>query len=404
MAIKNPTRLIAVTVASLGLAVALTAQAVSSVSTRKAPSIAVSTFPANGLAREALAFQNFTLAVAEEAEPAAAASQVADQALLAVKSDPLAPKAYALIALAQGEAGAGGDLLEAASQLNRRDLNLQSQLLQKHLAAEDYERSINTLDQILRVHPEYASEFFPVLTSALNEPNTVPLFADILDGSSPWHRKFLNFSVRRGGSLTSLAELRPQISSADDIFDKQLIASLAAQGQADAAASIYQLVSVPEVRETASTSLDWVSEYPPFDWQLVDDAGFRSQPSRDGEELELFVRPGKGGLIAGRFLPAPAAPFALRIEHDIKPAHQQEDVSIQMTCTNDGQMVLDRTFEDGASVFQVPSLPADCQFVVLAINARAWTGRTALRGSIGRIAIVPSGETANGTAAATPAP
>ena len=390
MAIKSLPRLIAVSAVSLVLATALAAQAVSSVSTRKAPSIAVATFPANGLAREALAFQNFTLAVAEETEPAVAASQAVDQALLAVKSDPLAPKAYALIALAQGEEGAGNDLLEAASQLNRRDLNLQSQLLQKHLAAEDYEKSINTLDQILRVHPEYGAEFFPVLTSALNEPGTVPLFAEILDGSSLWHRRFLNFAVRRGGSLINLAALRPQISSADDLFDKQLIASLAAQGDAETAASIYQLVSPPQSQETSSGSLDWVSEYPPFDWQLVDEAGFRAQASRDGEELELFVRPGKGGLIAGRLMPVPSVPFALRIGHDIKPAHQQEDVNVQMTCTSNGQVVLDRTFEDGATVFQVPPLPADCQFAVLAINARAWTGRSALRGSIGQIAIVPA--------------
>ncbi len=395
MAIKNLPRLIAVSTAAVVLAVALGAQAVSSVSTRKQPALAVTTFPANGLAREALAFQNFSVAVAEQTDPTAAARQNVAEALLAIKSDPLAPKAIVVIALGEEDEGLQADILEAASKINRRDLNLQSQILRKHLAAQDYDRSINTLDQILRVHPEYSPEFFPVLGEALDQPETIPLFAEILDGSAAWHERFLNYTVRQRVALPSLAALRPLITSATVDFDKRLIAGLTGQGDSERAAAIYRLASGNEGRADLNEPLGWASEYPPFEWQFIDEAGFRAQPSRDGDELELFVRPGKGGLIAGRLLQAPDGPFAIRIEHDIKPIHQREDASLALTCTNGSAPVLTQTLEQPTDTFQVQALPQDCDYMVLAINARAWTGRSALRGSIKQISVVPGASTGN---------
>ena len=402
MAINSVPRLVAVSIGAIALAAALGAQAISSVSTRKMPALAVSTFPANGLAREALAFQMFSVAAADKEDPASAARDNAGQALRAIQSDPLAPKAYAVLAQASEDQSVRGDILEAASVVNRRDLNLQTLLLQKHVAAGDYTRTIDTLDQILRVHPEYSPEFFPVLADALTLEQTIPRFVEILDGSSPWHLKFLTYAVRQNAAIPNLAVLRPQISSADESFDRRLIISLAAQGDIESAAALYRTVADAAETSLPDGMLDWNTAYPPFDWRFVDQAGFRSQPSRDGEELELFVRPGKGGLVAGRLLSAPAAPFAIRIDRDIKPAHQREDANVRLTCTNNPQPVLERTFDTDTTVFQVPSLPADCQYVVLAINARAWTGRSALRGTIERIAIVPAGTAATAPSTSTP--
>ncbi len=395
MAIAKLPRLIAISIASLTLAAALGAQAISSVSTRKQPAVAVAAFPANGLGREALAFQNFSVAVAQETEPAAAAKANANEALQAIKTDPLAPKAYAILAVAQDDEGLRGEILDAAAQLNRRDLNLQSLVLKKHLDAQDYAKTIDTLDQILRVHPTYSPEFFPVLAEALADEETVPLFAEILDGSSDWHLRFLKFATRQRNARVNLALLRPQISSADLDFDKRLVVGLAAQGEIAAASSVYELATGNGQQAMQSGPLDWSGEFPPFEWQFVDEAGFRAQPSRDGEELELFVRPGKGGLIAGRLLQAPDGPFAIWIDHDIKPAHQREDASLVLTCTNGTAPVLTQTLERPTGTFQVQALPQDCDYMVLAINARAWTGRSALRGSIKQISVLPGASTGN---------
>jgi|GEM_PF-616100 len=395
MAIANPPRLIAISIASLTLAAALGAQAVSSVLTRKQPALAVAAFPANGLAREALAFQNFSVAVAQEAEPAVAAAANADQALLGIKTDPLAPKAYAILASASEDEGVRSEILDAASQLNRRDLNLQSLVLKKHLDAQDYAKTIDTLDQILRVHPSYSPEFFPVLAGALANQETVPLFADILDGSSAWHLRFLKFATRQRNALASLALLRPQISSADTDFDKRLVAALAAQGDIQGAASVYELSAPADKPGLPKGQLDWSGEFPPFDWQFVDESGFRAQPSRDGDELELFVRPGKGGVIAARLLQAPDGPFAIRIKHDIKPAHLREDASLVLSCTNGAAPILTQTLDAEANTFQVPALPQDCEYVILAINARAWTGRSALHGTIKQISVLTGASAGN---------
>jgi len=395
MAIANLPRLIAISIASVTLAAALGAQAVSSVSTRKQPAQAVVAFPANGLAREALAFQNFSIAVAQETEPAVAAKANADQALQAINTDPLAPKAYAILAVANDDEGIRGEILEAAAQLNRRDLNLQGLVLEKHLGAQDYERTIDTLDQILRVHPSYSPEFFPVLAGALANQETVPLFADILDGSAVWHLRFLKFATRQRKALASLALLRPQISSADTDFDKRLVAALATQGDIQGAASVYDLAAGADKRGLTTGRLDWSDDFPPFDWQFVDEAGFRAQPSRDGNEMELFVRPGKGGLIAARLLQAPDGPFAIQIEHDIKPAHLREDASLVLSCTNGAGPVLTQTLDVQTNTFQVPALAQDCEYIALAIKARAWTGRSALRGTIKQISVLTGASAAN---------
>jgi hypothetical protein len=407
-------RLIAASVFGVGLSALLAAQAVSSTSTKSAPELAVAAFPANGLAHETLAASIFAGSVSKataaaneggEANPAlpatagaaapisndisqAAARLAAGSALQAVRLDPLSPRAHAFLALGQAESGNRDAILEAANALNRRDLTLQSLQLQKHIGAADYSKTITTLDQLLRVHPEYSSEFFPVLVTALANEDTIPLFAQMLDGSAPWHQKFLTFAVRDRSALSNLASLRPDISSADYDFDRRLIIYLVDQGDVETAASIYGLVSGSESRDSQTDGLlDWKAEYPPFEWRFIDQPGFRAQASRAGDEIELFVRPGKGGLIAGRLLPAPTAPFSVRIEHDVRPASMREDVGVQLICSDSAQIVLNKKLGGESSVFPVAALPDGCDYVALSITARAWTGRSALRGTIQQISI-----------------
>ncbi len=430
------TRLIIASLTGIALAVALALQAISSTSTRSAPDVAVAAFPANGMAHEALAGAIFTAssqaAVAqliEEAEqdtgsgsdaagegaapssqpgqtsasPASsvrlpeearqeAAQLAADSALKAARADPLVPRAHAILGMRLPASRERSQILELASQLNRRDLTLQSLVLQEHIAAGDYPSTINTLDQILRVHPEYDAEFFPVLVTALAEQETIPLFADMLDGSAPWHAKFLNFAVRERSTLLNLAQLRPQIDAAESDFDRRLIVYLANRGNVEEAASLYRMISdqapgAGALSGEALGTLDWTAQYPPFEWRFIDQPGFRAQSSRNGDELELFVRPGKGGLIAARMLPVPGRGFDVEVDHDIRPANLREDVGVQLTCSGNAEVVLNERLDSQLSTFAVERLPSNCGYMLLSITARAWTGRSALRGSIRRIRI-----------------
>ena len=385
MTVKNWPRLIIVSILSFGLALGLGAQALSSVSTRKAPETAAALFPANGLAVERLAFETFAAGVTEPEDATAAARAASEIALSAVRKDPLVPQAHAILALAANDAAARRAILDAASQLNRRNISLQGLVLQEHLAAEDAPQTIETLNQILRVHPEYSREFFPVLNGALEEEDTLELFAEMLDNSSPWHARFLNFAVGQRGSLQNLALLRPQIEIENEVFDRRLIAGLAGSGDVAAAEALYRDVTGAAAGLRSQGVIDWRSDFPPFDWRLVDETGFRAQKSLNGQELELSVRPGKGGVIAARLLAAPAGPFEVRIGHRIAPADQLRDVRLQLICAGTTTPFFDERFSRQGDGFKVQSLPEDCAYLVLAINARAWSGRSALSGNVEQI-------------------
>lgn len=361
------------------------AQATSSALTRSAPQQAVSFMPMNGQARERLAFAEFAAGVTEPEDAPASARQTVPTALAALRADPLVPKAHAILAMASDDPQTKSELLAAASRLNRRELALQSLVLQEAVGNSDYASTVETLDQILRVHPERSQEFFPVLNSALTNAEAVPMFADILDLSSPWHERFLSFSIGQRESLPDLALLREEISFGDESLDRRLIANLVKVSELDAAEKIYRQVTGKRDEGFPWGILDWSADYPPFQWELVDQPGFRAQTSRDEGELELSVRPGKGGPIAARLLSNPKVPFEVRIEHRIVPVERMRDVQLNIVCATDGSPIYNERFSKQGDGFRITTVPADCEHLALAINARAWSGRSALSGSIKQI-------------------
>ncbi len=370
---------------------ALGAQALSSVSTKAAPRLAVSLFPLNGAAREELAFKAFTDGVTQPEDAPQSAAAASDLARAAIRAEPLGIKSHVILALAESNEAAQRQLVEAATLLNRRNLSLQGLALQAHLAEGDYPKTIATLDQILRVHPKYYAEFFPVLTQALTQTETVPVFAQLLDGSAPWHERFLAYAVRQPEARPNLAVMRQEIVVEDsENFDRQLIFGLTASGDIDTAESIYRSVSGVKDSMAATGPIDWRAAYPPFEWQLVDQPGFRAQTSQDGQQLELAVRPGKGGLIASRLLRTPQTPFEIRVAQRIAPAEQARDVRLQLFCAGDTTPTYDERLSGDASNFRIASLPAGCDHLILGINARAWSGRSALGGTIDSIEFVPA--------------
>ena len=389
MQIANVPRLIWASLVGVVLALALGAQALSVVSTKAAPELAVSLFPANGEAREELAFKVFSGGVEKPEDAPEAAQAASDLARMAIQSDPLSAKAYAILAIAQPDDAQQRQVVEAATRINRRDLSVQGLALQHHLAESDYRKTIDTLDQILRVHPKYSAEFFPVLAQALAEEATIPEFARMLDGSSPWHGKFLTYAVRQQDVLPNLAVLRQEITVDDERFDRDLIFGLARIGDVDSAEAVFRHITGAKDSLSSTGVIDWAAAYPPFEWQLVNQPGFRAQPSQDGKQLEISIRPGKGGLVAGRLMSAPNAPFMIRIKHRIAPSEQVRDVRIQLTCAGQTAAFYDERLNRADNGLLVDSLPAECDHFILGINARAWSGRSALGGTIDSIEIAP---------------
>ncbi len=386
--VQHPVKLVLATLGGLALAGLALVQAGSSVLTPKNPQLAAQLLPINGLALEQAATRQFMAGVETEEDIVPAAKAAVPVAARAFAHDPLSPKSLALMAFAEDDPAAKQQLLTGATRLNRRDLLLQGLVLDGQVAAKDYGAALQTLDYILRVHPEQTSAFFPILTEALKDDSAAAELGGLLDNSSPWHANFLNFASGERDALPNLAKLRLARGDVSRDVDQRLISGLVAGGRIDLAHDVYVKAAGEAGAADPGSRLGWGSGFPPFDWRLADDAGFRAQPAIGDLALEIFVRSGKGGVLAERLVKAPATGSLIKLSHSIAPAAQVKDVRLQLSCPGDDEPTLDRPLRIQPMRIALPDLSGRCEFVKLAIYGRSWSGRANIRGDINQLEIV----------------
>ena len=384
----QPLRFSVLALITLVIAALAFAQAASSVLTRKQPALAAQLFPLNGLALEQLASREFTGRVKAEADILPAAQTASPTALRAFSHDPLTPKAIAVMAFGQAEGAAKQGILDAAITLNRRDLLLQGLVLEGQVTRRDYAGTLKTLDSIISVHPEQKARFFPVLMQALSEDAALPAMAGLLQGGSDWHEDFLQSASRNPAIIPNLAKLRLSQGTVDAGIDRRLIDGLVDAGEVVQAQRIYRAAGGTDVTIAAEkTDLAWQSAFPPFDWKLADEAGFRAQLASSSTELDVFVRGGKGGALAERLIANPGAGFIVRIAHNLNPPDQVKDVRLQVRCPGDEQPFYDQSLSTRPNEYLVTGVSGRCAYLSIAIYARAWSGSSSIRGTISPIEI-----------------
>jgi hypothetical protein len=381
-------RVLLASLVALALAVLAGAQALSSASLRRAPELALSVFPWNGLAAEETAFRQLAAAAApaspgkprdsapaslpRSADLARLADASKEAARAAIRREPLAARALVILALAENDAARRRSILGSTARLTRRDLSLQTLLIEEHSKARDYPATMAALDAMLRVHPEQREVFFPAMAKTLaDQPAVIPAFARLLARPLPWRESFLGFAVTAPGAPDNLAALRGRIALDDGEFDRKLIARLAADGRFALAEQLYAKLSHTERDRDGAGA--WSADYPPFDWQLTDQPGLRAQSGERPGTLEIAARPGNGGVVAARVMRNPGAPFVLALAHTVEPASQTGDLRLKVSCAGSTEPIFDQAFHGTASRFAIARLPS-CAYLSVAISVRAWTG------------------------------
>lgn len=383
---RRPFRLIGMALIAAILAVFLALQAIGSVQARKEPAAASLVAPWNGLAFEQLATREFRASVSSETDIPAAALAALPSARRAFGLDPLTPKALAIMALAEKDVSQKAKILDGATVLNRRDLLLQGILLEEQIKAADYGDTLATLDRILRVHPRESVTFFPILIQALRQEAAVPAFADILDARPVWLQSFLQAAVIDAEALPNLAKLRRMIDHVDPSIDQRLVAGLVARGDRAEAYKMYLSSTNSSPASSYPYTLDWNSALPPFDWALVDDANFRAQTAVNSDSLEVFIKSGNGGVLAQRIIPNPPQPATITFVHSITPVNQSSDLKIAIQCADSDTILIEQSFSSAKNIVELP--PTSCSFLKLTLLGRAWSGRSAIRGTIGQLTVV----------------
>lgn len=394
---------------AVGLAVLSGAHALSSASVRTSPEFSVAVWPSNGLALERLAYRAFAEDIrkalgfgeAGGAQPSGPEPDRTDEmavdsdqlrrsagaafpaAARALSYDPLLPKVHAIFALSESDPVRRERIVALASQLNRRDLSLQGLVLQSKVDAGDYPGAIETLDQILRVHPQRQAEFFPALTEGLRNKVTTPAYRDLLAKPLPWRDSFLMHAVGDAVAARNLAIIRQTVDFDNPDFDRKLIANLVRNGDLQLAARIYRQLG-------NSTSLTaesaWSSVYPPFEWTFADKAGLRAQLSNDGSKLEFTIDPGTGGVLASRLMASPDAPFTISVRYQLANPSLGKDLKLSLTCLGQAEPFLESAISDKKGRFDVLRDPG-CGYIDLKLMGRSWTGGEPLNGSITEVVI-----------------
>lgn len=385
MKVARPLRLGVSIALGAVLAAALSAQSAGIAVTKKAPDTAIAAFPLNGLAHENIASAIFLATTEATGSPEEGAKAALPWALEAYRLEPLVPKAHAILALAEDDPEKRRQILDAALALNRREPRLQAVVLQQQVTDADYPAAIASLDRILRVKPSQYNELFPVLINVFAQEGAIEEFAKILDGSSEWHGRFFRFAATQPSALSNLAELRSQMSFGDEATDQTLLRSLVREGDVVTAYSLYQQIAGSDATDAVGA---WSYDYPPFDWSLTDEAGLRAQPSLNGKELEISVKPGKGGVVANRLMRAPGTPFSIIVDHSIGSQRALPDIDVVVKCAGQGATIFEANLAQQGNGYRINSLPSNCAFIEIALKARAWSGRSALSENIEAIEVV----------------
>lgn len=369
----------------LVLAAALGAQSTGIALTKKAPSMAVAGFPLGGLAYENIASAIFLATAEATGSPEQGAKAAKPWALEAYRLEPLVPKAHAILALAEDDRQKRKQMLDAALALNRREPRLQAVILQEQVEEADYPGAIASLDRILRVRPSQYNELFPILIGVFAQEGAISEFAKILDGSSDWHARFIRYAANQPPALENLAILRSQMSFDDRVADRRLLYNLVRKGEVATAFSLYEQIAKPSATDDVVT---WATDYPPFDWRLTDETGLRAQPSLNGENLEISVKPGKGGVVARRLIRAPGTPLSVFVGHSIDSEQTLKDIDIVVRCPGEERPILEASLDRQGSGYRIENLPPECNFIDFSLKARAWSGRSALSEDIEGVRVV----------------
>ena len=388
MKVAHPLRLAGSFAVGIALLAGLAMQSIGMAVAKTAPEIAIATYPFNGKAYENIASAIFLTSTEATGSPEQGASIAKEMALGAYRREPLTPKAQAILALARNVSDGRAEVLQHALALNRREPRLQAVILQEQVRGGEYSAAIASLDRILRVRPSRHLELFPVLLDAFSRKGAVGEFAKILDGSTSWHHSFFRYAADQPTALLNMAALRKRTSFHSQSVDRLLLWNLVREGEMLAALSLYKTVS----GTAASVALDnkgpWVSDFAPFDWSFADKPGLRAQPSLTGNQLEISVKPGNGGVVARRTVATPDTPFLVVVDHKITSKQVLQDINIALRCLGEISPLISANLVRQGAGFQIDDMPDTCSFVEVTISARAWTGRSAVSEEIEAVRIV----------------
>lgn len=135
---------------------------------------------------------------------------VAAAARQALNSEPLSATALRQLGLAvdvTGDRSRAVQLMLLANRVSRRDLGAQVWLIEDRVRANDVAGALTYYDVALSTNDKAVNLFYPVLSSALDDPEIRTAFRPYLSANRPWVPGFLNYAIAMSENPQSIAAL-----------------------------------------------------------------------------------------------------------------------------------------------------------------------------------------------------
>ncbi len=252
-------------------------------------------------------------------------SQPAKLAREALRRDPTAAKAAAVLALQadlRGEGARSDRMFAFARNLSRRELRPQIWAIEQAVAKGDVEGALRHYDIALKTSFNAQDVLYPVLAAAVAEPRIRAAVVRILARKPPWSATFATFITMRGVNPEAAANLLYEGRKIPiPVVDSQravLLDTLLAQGKSDAAWKYYTSYR-PAVRRNASRDPRFAlggDAAGPFDWRIADVTGISASilAGSAGGVVDFSVTQGGAGPIVSQVQLLPPGAYTLKAQ------------------------------------------------------------------------------------------
>ena len=302
-------------VVAILLAIMSGSAALGSIAKNKSPELALSVFPKNGFAAQAMASGLTMASVAKKNKgnfPDLVNPAWSAMARRAFESEAASPDAIAVLALSH-TGNVRRELMQKAFELSRRQKFATGWLIADSGKRNQLPTLLDYYDTLLRTSSSAATVVMPVMVGALIDDESVAPLTALLDKNPPWADLFWRQVVSSPEALANAAVLRRKLHKIDSsrqfYHDDYLIEALVGHEQFENAITLYRLFSSQAgIHLNASQdSSRFDRSYPPLDWQLYSTGEYGSTIT--DKKLHVSAIRDSGGVFARKLVELPPGSF-----------------------------------------------------------------------------------------------
>lgn len=320
-------------------------------------------------------------------------------ARLALRQDPTAVVAFSTLGLnadIRGDKAGARRLFTDARKLSRRDLRTQLWMIEDAVGRGDVSQALHEYDITLRVFPNLSEMLYPVLASAISDPQIRGALVRTLAGKPMWGDSFINFVATQNPDPPATAAMFVALPRAGVTVSEKArtraVDALIAAGRFDAAWSYYATVR-PGADRRRSRDPRFVAELETpsqFDWMPINDGGLTT--SIQGGIFDFFVPGSVGGTILQQLQLLPPGRYRLTGHSSGIDQPATARPYWALTCQGGrevGRVELPNSTVANGAFSGVVSVPADCPVQLLVLVGRPSDAVSGFSGQIDRAQLVP---------------